>query len=350
MFYEIFSKFLEHTDPEFAHSLAIKFLKNDQIPLQYFASKPDPILKNNIFNIDFNGPIGLAAGFDKNAEIFHSAFKLGFNFVEVGTITPKPQEGNLKPRVFRFPNEKCIINRLGFPNDGMDLIHQRILEKPSKGILGINIGPNKENSTKIDDYLLCLEKFHELASYITINISSPNTPNLRSFHDVSKISELIDAINIKRKELSSTKPILYKISPDVEDLDIEKLSEVFLQKKIDGLILTNTTLSKKEHLTGASKNEDGGLSGTLLYDVSNKVIKSFYKFVKKNIPIIGVGGVSDADTALEKIKSGASLLQLYTSLVFRGPYVASDINEKLAYLLKEQGYRSILEAIGSDNK
>jgi dihydroorotate dehydrogenase len=346
MLYDIFSSFLKQTDPEFAHQLAIKFLKNSFLPFDFFKSKDKDNLKQNIFNLTFNNPVGLAAGFDKNAEVYNSFYKLGFGFAEVGTITPKPQDGNPKPRVFRLVEDKAIINRLGFPNEGMDIIKNRILGQSAKGILGINIGPNKENATKIDDYLKCFEGFYDLASYITINISSPNTPNLRNLHDINKISELIDAISSLRQSKNSNVPILYKLSPDIQKDEVEKLSEVFINKKIDGLILTNTSIQNKEHLTSDHKKENGGLSGSPINQISNEIIRSFFKYLKKQIPIIGVGGVSDAETAYKKIKCGASLLQLYTSMIFKGPYVASSINEDLSYLLEKDGFKNISEAVG----
>ena len=196
MLYQILNSFLKQTDPETAHEYAIKFLKQNIIPFDFFKFTADPSLKIKVFGIDFDNPIGLAAGFDKNAEVYNSIFKLGFGFSEVGTITPEPQNGNPKPRVFRLNADQAIINSLGFPNDGMNKIHERIKNNPKKSILGINIGPNKENATKEDDYLRCIEKLYPLADYITINISSPNTPNLRNLHDKKKI---LDLINILQK-------------------------------------------------------------------------------------------------------------------------------------------------------
>ena len=346
MLYDVFSSFLKQAEPEYAHQLAIKFLKKNFIPFELFAFKGDQSLNTNLLGLSFDNPIGLAAGFDKNAEVYNSFFKLGFGFTEVGTITPKPQDGNAKPRVFRLNEDKAIINRLGFPNEGMEGIYERIANNPSNKILGINIGPNKENATKNDDYIKCLKKFHDKSDYITINISSPNTPNLRSMHDKDKITDLIKAIQEELKNFTKKKSILFKLSPNIEVEDVDSLSKIFLDHSVDGLILTNTSISGKEQLKNFQKSESGGLSGSPIYEKSNIIISEFYKRLRGKIPIIGAGGVSDGETAYEKIKSGASLLQLYTSLVFKGPYVASTINEELVELLKQDGFSNISQAVG----
>ena len=335
-------------DPETAHSLAIKSLKFNFISNILDEEKNNPLFKARLFNKEIENPIGMAAGFDKNAEIYNQVLKLGFGFTEVGTITPKAQEGNPKPRVFRLKEDKAIINRLGFPNDGMSIISKRIKNEPSTGICGVNIGPNKENATSINDYMLCFDKFFELASYITINISSPNTPNLRSQHDENKITHLIDSIQERRDIKKSRIPILLKISPDIDDKKIYNLCNILIKKKIDGIILTNTTIQNKSNLLNKSKFEEGGLSGAPLNNLSNEVIKKFYSLLGKDIPIIGVGGVCCGATAFEKIKSGASLLQLYTSLVYEGPNVANKINLELSELVKKNGYKNISQAIGAN--
>ena len=346
MLFQILNSFLKQTDPEVAHEYAIKFLKQNIIPFEFFKFTTDKSLKIKVFDIDFENPIGLAAGFDKNAEVYNSIFKLGFGFSEVGTITPEPQNGNPKPRVFRLNADQAIINSLGFPNDGMNKVHARIKNNPKKSILGINIGPNKQNATKEDDYLKCIEKLYPLADYITINISSPNTPNLRNLHDKKKILDLINILQKFKKDYKENKAIIFKLSPNLNNSEINDLSEIFLEKKIDGIVLTNTTVEGKESLEDENKNKEGGLSGNPLNLISNRIIKNFYKNFKGTIPIIGVGGVSDGITAYDKIKCGASLLQLYTAMVFKGPYVASKINKELSNLIKRDGLKNISEAIG----
>ena len=221
MLSKILKFYLYKTDPEVAHKLAIKFIKNPVLRLNVCQTINYENLCQRVFDMDFKSPIGLAAGFDKNAEIYNQILNLGFGFTEVGTITPKPQEGNSKPRVFRLIEDKAIINRLGFPNDGMDTVSNRIKYNLPKGICGINIGPNKDNATSSEDYILCFDKLFRLASYITINISSPNTPNLRSQHDDDKLTKLIDAIQRRRNANKSSIPILLKISPDIEDEKIK---------------------------------------------------------------------------------------------------------------------------------
>jgi dihydroorotate dehydrogenase len=350
MLFNIFKFFLYKIEPEKAHKLSIVLIN------KYFAKMPlssnylDKNLYQKIFNLSFDNPLGLAAGFDKNAEIYNQVDKFGFGFTEIGTITPKPQEGNLKPRVFRLIQDKAIINRLGFPNEGMDEITKKMKKNIPKGICGVNIGPNKENATSIDDYLLCFDQFFELASYIAINISSPNTPKLRSLHNNEKITELIDAIKKRRAEKKSNVPIILKVSPDIEEDKIEGICNILLEKSMDGVILTNTTIRNKNSLSSEHRIQDGGLSGEPLNEISNKIIQKFYLRLGRSIPIIGAGGVSSGATAYEKIKSGASLLQLYTALIYEGPYVAKKINKELSNLIKLNGYNNISEVIGINCK
>ena len=350
MLFNIFNFFLYKIEPEKAHKLSIVLIN------KYFAKIPlssnylDKNLYQKIFNLSFDNPLGLAAGFDKNAEIYNQVDKFGFGFTEIGTITPKPQEGNLKPRVFRLIQDKAIINRLGFPNEGMDEITKKMKKSIPKGICGVNIGPNKENATSIDDYLLCFDQFFELASYIAINISSPNTPKLRSLHNNEKITELIDAIKKRRAEKKSNVPIILKVSPDIEEDKIEGICNILLEKSMDGVILTNTTIRNKNSLSSEHRIQDGGLSGEPLNEISNKIIQKFYLRLGRSIPIIGAGGVSSGATAYEKIKSGASLLQLYTALIYEGPYVAKKINKELSNLIKLNGYNNISEVIGINCK
>lgn len=350
MLFNIFKFFLYKIEPEKAHKLSIVLIN------KYFAKMPlssnylNKNLYQKIFNLSFDNPVGLAAGFDKNAEIYNQVDKFGFGFTEIGTITPKPQEGNLKPRVFRLIQDKAIINRLGFPNEGMNEITKKMKKNIPKGICGVNIGPNKENATSIDDYLLCFDQFFELASYIAINISSPNTPKLRSLHNNEKITELIDAIKKRRAEKKSNVPIILKVSPDIEEDKIEDICNILLEKSMDGVILTNTTIRNKNSLSSEHRIEDGGLSGEPLNEISNKIIQKFYLRLGRSIPIIGAGGVSSGATAYEKIKSGASLLQLYTALIYEGPYVAKKINKELSNLIKLNGYNNISEVIGINCK
>ena len=348
MIYKTISTLLQKADPELAHSLAIKFLKNNYLPLNLLASQVSPKLEINVLGKVFKNPIGLAAGFDKNAEIYNSIFKLGFGFAEVGTITPLPQYGNPKPRVFRLAEDEAIINRLGFPSLGMEKVKATIQNNEPTGILGINIGPNKESTSKIEDYLKCFEYFCNLCDYICINISSPNTPNLRDLHEKNKIEELLVAIKSKQKQLNNTTKVLLKISPDITKKSISELATIALNQKIDGVVLTNTTIDRNKNLKSPNQGELGGLSGKPLQQSSNFIIKEFYKIIEKKIPIIGVGGVFDGKSALDKIKSGASLIQLYTSMVYEGPYVANKINKELESLLEVEEFENLQDAVGKD--
>ena len=348
MIYKTINTLLQKADPELAHNLAIKFLKNNFLPLNLLTSQVSSKLEINILDKVFKNPIGLAAGFDKNAEIYNSIFKLGFGFVEVGTVTPLPQYGNPKPRVFRLMEDGAIINRLGFPSIGMKKVKSNIQNNQPAGIFGINIGPNKESISKIEDYLKCFEYFCNLCDYICINISSPNTPNLRDLHDKNKIEELLLSIKLKQKQLNNKTKILLKISPDITKKNISELATIALNQKIDGVVLTNTTIGRNINLKSSYQKEVGGLSGKPLRQPSNFMIQEFVKILKQRIPIIGIGGVFDGKSALDKIKSGASLIQLYTSMVYEGPYVANKINKELESLLEVEEFENLQDAVGKD--
>ena len=333
--------------PEVAHSLAIKALKLNNIP--YSKPKDNHILETTFCEKKLSSPIGVAAGFDKNAEVYNPLFNLGFGFVEVGTITPKPQFGNPKPRVFRLEEDEALINRLGFNNSGSEQISQTIKENNKKGFLGINIGPNKDSKDRIEDYLICFRKFYNLADYITINISSPNTENLRDFHNQDELNSLIDKLKNEKKELNSNIPLAIKVSPDLNDDQINEVSKIIMEQEIGIIIVSNTTDKNRENLKNINKLEKGGLSGKPIEKISNEAISKFYKILKDKTKIIGVGGVSNGQDAFEKIISGATLVQLYTGMVYRGPRIASKISEELIDLLKNKGFKNVSEAIGTKN-
>ncbi len=333
--------------PEVAHSLAIKALKLNNIP--YSKPKDSHILEITFCEKKLSSPIGVAAGFDKNAEVYNPLFNLGFGFVEVGTITPKPQFGNPKPRVFRLEEDEALINRLGFNNSGSQEISERIKENNRKGFLGINIGPNKDSKNRADDYLICFRKFYNLADYITINISSPNTENLRDFHNQDELNLLIDKLKKEKKELNSNIPLAIKVSPDLNDDQINEVSKIIMEQEIGIIIVSNTTDKNRENLKNINKLEKGGLSGKPIAKISNEAISKFYKILKDKTKIIGVGGVSNGEDAFEKITSGATLVQLYTGMVYRGPRIASKISKELIDLLKNKGFKNVSEAIGTKN-
>ena len=337
-------------DPEKAHTLAIKSLKYNFVPNLFKDNENDSLLKTKIFNKDLKNPIGMAAGFDKNAEVYNQLFKLGFGFVEVGTITPVSQYGNPKPRVFRLVEDEALINRLGFNNHGAQNILDRIKRNSKIGILGINIGPNKNSQNRFEDYLSGLRIFYEFADYITINISSPNTENLRNFHDQTRLDELLKEIKKEKKNLNSIIPIVVKISPDISDNEIEKISEVLINNEVEAIIISNTSDATREKLIDIQKHQKGGLSGKPIEDKSNLLINKFYKLIKNKIKIIGVGGIDSGQSAYNKFLAGADYIQLYTGMVFKGPNIANIIKNELCRLLLKEGVKNFTEIIGNKSK
>ena len=347
--YNFSSKLLRFLPPELAHSFTINALK-----LFYFKklNLEDPILSQHLLGLDFKNPIGLAAGFDKNAEVIKQMLNLGFGFVEVGTVTKKPQKGNAKPRVFRIVEEQAVINHLGFNNKGYKYVAKNLKKIRNSyfydNIIGINIGKNKDSLNAIDDYLFLIEKLGDLSSYITINISSPNTKGLRELQERSNIEKLIKSINKKRSEIKNInkKPILIKISPDLNEDQLRDIALISLANNIDGLILTNTTIDRPENLKEYFKIKKGGLSGKPLFKKSNETLKKMYSLTNGQIPLIGVGGISNASQCYEKIKCGASLVQIYTALTYSGPFLINQINSELIDLIKTDGFNNISEVVG----
>ena len=343
--FSILKPFLFSLDPETAHDLAIKTLKINPFPSKMFEVEDEQMLKIKLLGKNFPNPVGLAAGFDKSAEAYNSLLKLGFGFVEVGTVTPLKQFGNPKPRIFRLEDDGALINRLGFNNDGIEIIKNRIKSDGKKGVLGINIGPNKDTKDQKNDFCLGLKNFFDIADYITINISSPNTEGLRDFHDQEKLKDLLLALNKIKKENKTHIPLLLKVSPDIQDNHISEIIDVATKSDISAIIITNTTDGNRDNLKSEIK-EQGGLSGEPLQQISTNMIKKFYKKLNGKIPIIGVGGVNSGKSAYEKIVAGASLLQLYTGFVYRGPSAAKDIKKELIQILKAEGIKNIEDAVG----
>ena len=332
-------------EPELAHSLAIKALKFGYIPP--FKQENNELLKTNIFGKNITNLIGMAAGFDKDAEVYNSLFKLGYGFVEVGTVTPLKQYGNPKPRMFRLEEDKALINRLGFNSSGAESVCSRIKNNPPKSLLGINIGPNKDTSNRINDYLIGLRTFYNLADYLTINISSPNTENLRSFHNQQELENLISAIDKEKKVLKTKIPTTIKISPDISGNQIDQIAEVLLNYNIPAIIISNTTENNRDSLVNSNKYQKGGLSGKPLEEKSNLLIKKFYKIFQGKIKIIGVGGVDSGKSVYEKLLCGANLIQLYTGMVYEGPNIVNKIIEELNRILKKEGISDLNTIIGS---
>ena len=340
--------------PETAHEITISLLKSNL----NFKNKKNfefKSLKQTILGIDFLNPIGLAAGFDKNAEVIRPMLSYGFGFVEVGTITPKPQKGNAKPRIFRLLEDEAIINHLGFNNYGSEEISKNLKSfykyNNYTGVIGINIGKNKSTKNDIDDYLYCIEKLGSYGNYITINISSPNTPGLRNLQLRGRIETLVKKIQNKQREfkLLSDKPIFIKISPDLDDEQLRDIALMALANNVKGLIISNSTIKRPNSLISSYKNEIGGLSGKPIFLNSTIILKKMYSLTNGQIPLIGVGGISNGYECYEKIKAGASLVQLYTALVYHGPKIINNIIKELNGLILTDGFKNISEAVGKSS-
>ena len=334
-------------NPESAHDLAIKSLKLNFLPNIFENKDNDKLFETKLFGKTINNPIGVAAGFDKNAEVYNQLFRLGFGFVEVGTITPLKQYGNPKPRVFRLVEDEALINRLGFNNCGSEDASIRIKKNPQNGLLGINIGPNKDSHSRLEDYIICLRKFHKIADYITINISSPNTENLRSFHNPNELEKLLNLIQEEKNKFRSPINIAVKVAPDIEINNLENIGNILLNYDVKFIIISNTSDGTRDRLKSINKFEKGGLSGKPIEEKSNILISEFYKKFNNKIKIIGVGGVDSGRSAYEKFISGASFIQLYTGMVYQGPRIVNKISKELYEILNAEGVKNIEEIVGS---
>lgn len=333
--YSLIRRILFLFDAELIHEFSVKSIKllsllpfSKQI-LRHFFLVNTKALERNLFGLKFKNPVGLAAGFDKNAECYNEFSNFGFGFIEIGTVTPLPQPGNPKKRIFRLVEDKSLINRLGFNNKGLDEITKN-LRKKRDIIIGANIGKNffTENKDGHKDYLKCLQGLHDLVDYFAINISSPNTKNLRQFHDKDLLKPLLESLINYNNNQSSRKPMLLKISPDLDTKQLDGIISLVSELKINGIIATNTTISR-DNLKSKHQNEIGGLSGELLKEKSNYIIKYLRKKLDNNFPIIGVGGIMTKDDAIEKLNSGADLIQLYTGFIYKGPGLIRDINKAI---------------------
>ncbi|NKN34947.1 quinone-dependent dihydroorotate dehydrogenase [Agrobacterium sp. a22-2] len=331
-------------DPETAHGLSIAGLKTGLFP----ACRPaaDPRLVQTVAGLSFANPLGMAAGFDKNAEVPDALLRLGFGFAEIGTLTPRPQSGNPKPRIFRLEADGAVINRLGFNNEGHDAAFARLTARAQKGgIVGVNIGANKDSEDRVADYVAGIRRFASLASYFTANISSPNTPGLRDLQARDSLSALLSAVLAARdtesQKLGRPLPVFLKIAPDLTEEGMDDIAAEALAHNLDGLIVSNTTLSREGLKDQHQAGEAGGLSGRPLFEKSTAVLARMRSRVGPDMPIIGVGGVSSAETALEKIRAGADLVQLYSCMVYEGPGLPARIVRDLSKLLDREGVASI---------
>ncbi|XP_071038070.1 dihydroorotate dehydrogenase (quinone), mitochondrial isoform X2 [Parasteatoda tepidariorum] len=310
------------------------------------------LLKTQVWNLNFSNPIGIAAGLDKNADAPSGLFRSGIGFLEIGTITPLPQDGNPKPRIFSLTEDEALINRCGFNSKGHKHVKPRLEACDKRGVLGVNLGKNKDSESAEDDYVKGIIEFCSTADYYTINVSSPNTPGLRSLQNKKNLENLLDKILEARENCWRKPPILLKIAPDLSFEEKKDIAEAISRKgkKIDGLIVSNTTISRPNILKSEDKRETGGLSGKPLKDLSTNAIRDMFALTKGEIPIIGVGGISCGKDAYEKIKAGASLVQLYTAITYEGPTVIGKIKRELKELLISDNFSNVKEAVGVDSK
>lgn len=333
---------VSNIDAETAHRATLKLLSCAPLPP---AASDDPVLRTTLFGKTLPNPVGLAAGFDKNAEVPDAMLRLGFGFVEVGGITPKPQAGNPRPRVFRLPEDRAVINRMGFNNDGLDVAAKRLEARRGRpGIVAANLGANKDSADRPGDYAISYERLAPLVDFAVVNVSSPNTPGLRNLQGREELSALLTRLQPLHARLKT--PLLVKIAPDLADEDIRDVADLALQFRLDGIVATNTTIARPPTLRSANRGETGGLSGAPLFEASTAVLKQLYGHVGGKIPLIGVGGISSGAQAYAKIRAGASAVQLYSALVYEGPGLVSRIKTELAALLKRDGFRSVAEAVG----
>jgi dihydroorotate dehydrogenase len=335
-------------DPETAHQWAITTLRKIPLPS---AAPDDPRLAVSAFGLAFPNPLGLAAGFDKNGEVVDPILRLGFGFTEAGTITPLPQHGNPRPRLFRLTRDQGVINRLGFPSQGHGEVYARLANRsPRPGIVGVNLGANKDSSDRIEDYARGIASFADVADYFTINISSPNTPGLRDLQRADALDDLLARVLAARDEQArrfGRKPVLLKIAPDLTLAELDEIIKCARSRKIDGLIVSNTTVSRPAALLDPAASEAGGLSGRPLFPLSTRMLAQAYLRVEKQFPLIGAGGVDSSETAFAKIEAGASLVQFYSSLIFNGPWLASTIKRGFLRLLAQRSYPRLADATGA---
>jgi len=349
-YYSVLGPLLRLLDPETAHGLAIKALKSDWVPSP--TPYEDSILSTKVWNRKFANPIGLAAGFDKNAEAVNGMLAQGFGFVEAGTVTARPQPGNPRPRLFRLKKDMAIINRIGFNSEGAHAVAGRLRGRQHVGVVGINLGKNKDSRDIASDYVEGVRVLAPFADYMVLNVSSPNTPGLRQLQSREHLADLLAAVKAALAEtaLEQSPPLLLKIAPDLTEGDKGDIAEISLAVGIDGLIATNTTVERPASLADPHRVEAGGLSGLPLMVPSTRVLGEMYRLTNGELPIIGCGGVQSGTDAYAKIRAGASLVQLYSALVYHGPDLVNRIKRQLAELLKADGFNNVAEAVGADHR
>lgn len=354
--YRFAGPLIRRLEPEAAHRLTIWALRHGLVRAR--AGPDDPSLAQRLWGLDFANPIGLAAGFDKNAAVVDAMLGLGFGFVEAGSVTPRPQEGNPRPRLFRLPQDRAVINRLGFNGEGHDAVAARLDRRQSKGrsggtgLLGINLGANRDSTDRAADYEMGVRLFARQTDYLVVNVSSPNTPGLRDLQARGQLEALLDRVLAARDAACAGQdrptPLLLKIAPDLAPEDTADIAEVALARALDGLIVSNTSVGLRDGLKSRHARESGGLSGRPLFERSTAVLREVYRLTNGRIALVGVGGVASGADAYAKIRAGASLVELYTALVFEGPGLVGRIKAELAVLLAADGFEQISEAVGVD--
>ncbi|MCP4934031.1 MAG: quinone-dependent dihydroorotate dehydrogenase [bacterium] len=336
-------------DPEKAHELTLRSLEQGLYPR---GGQNDQRLEQTVWGLKFNNPLGMAAGFDKNGRVMGPLFKMGFGFCEVGTVTPQPQDGNLKPRVFRLIKDRGVINRLGFNNEGHDALAKRLLMRSHDGVLSINIGANKDSADRIEDYCLGLKRFYNVADFFTINISSPNTPGLRDLQAPDELDALLGKLIQVRAHLMDDedaphRPMAVKLAPDIDDDALPAIIERLQAHKVDSIVISNTTLARTGLGDQSTGEQSGGLSGRPLFERSTRMLAKVYQITKGQIPLIGIGGIDSGESAVAKLQAGATLIELYTGLIYEGPSLITNIKRALIRHCEENGYSSIEQAIGT---
>jgi dihydroorotate dehydrogenase len=333
-------------DPERAHRLALRAIASGLVPR--LPRPADPRLRRRALGLDFENPLGLAAGLDKNAEAPNALLALGFGFVEVGTVTPRPQQGNPLPRLFRLERDEAIINRLGFNNDGYEVAHRRLAARRRRGIVGVNIGANRDSGDRIADYAAGVARFADVADYLVVNVSSPNTPGLRDLQEHAALVTLLAAVTAAREQASRRVPLLLKIAPDLDEAALAAIAETAISAGVDGMIVSNTTTGRDGVGDRARATESGGLSGRPLFRRSTTILAKLRRLTGGSLVLVGVGGVDSPEAAFAKIAAGADLVQLYTGLVFKGPGLPRAILAGLGRILSERGFASVADAVGCE--
>lgn len=345
--YSLASPGLALLGPERAHNLALWALRHRLIPGA--PALASPLLRQRLWGLEFPNPVGLAAGFDKDGEVPAPVLRQGFGFTEIGTVTPRPQPGNPKPRLFRLAEDRAVINRLGFNNAGLDAAVARLETVGARaGPIGVNIGANKDSTDQQADYVSGMRRVAAVADYVVVNISSPNTPGLRDLQFGDALRRLLEAVLAARAESDASPPVLVKLAPDLDDVALADIAGIVMSAGVDGAILTNTTVGLRDGLRSRLAHEQGGLSGAPLFALSTEILAKFFQLTGGALPLIGVGGIDSGETAYRKIRAGASLVQLYTGLVYRGPMLARRIANELAVLLRRDGIATVADAVGAD--